>query len=241
MEIKKSEIDFERFGVVTAKASFESSEEISGALEWCNENQVEMLIVRCPTSDVNLVQNLERDRFLLTDTLVYYRKKAVETAPLVLPTGYTWRFAQKEDAEKVEALAAQTFKGYTGHYHADSRLSPEDADLVYSSWAANSCRDKNVADAVILIERDKEIAAFATLKRVENYMFEGVLFGVSPAHQGKSLYGALMQLAQRWGSESGMSQMLVSTQITNLAVQKVWCRQGFEPFKSSYTFHRWFS
>jgi hypothetical protein len=23
-------------------------------------------------------------------------------------------------------------------------------------------------------------------------------------------------------------------------VQKVWCRQGFEPSKSYYTFHKWF-
>jgi hypothetical protein len=34
--------------------------------------------------------------------------------------------------------------------------------------------------------------------------------------------------------------MLISTQITNVAVQKVWTRLGFEPSRSYYTFHKWF-
>jgi hypothetical protein len=36
-----------------------------------------------------------------------------------------------------------------------------------------------------------------------------------------------------------MARMVVSTQITNLAVQKVWVRQGFELTGSYYTFHLW--
>ena len=34
--------------------------------------------------------------------------------------------------------------------------------------------------------------------------------------------------------------MVLSTQVTNLAVQKVWSRLGFEPSRSYYTFHLWF-
>jgi GNAT superfamily N-acetyltransferase len=241
MKITLSEIDKERFGVVIAKASIGPDDSIQSVISWCESANVEMLIVRTPTDDIGLVQTMEQAGFYLTDTLVYYRNKAIATKPVTIPDGYTWRLAGPQDAAAIENLAAKTFNGYAGHYHADPRINRADADLVYSSWAMNSCRDKTVADAVLLIEHGQEIAGFATVKSVESYMFEGVLFGVNPAYQGKNLYSSLMQLAQHWGHELDFGQMLVSTQITNLAVQKVWCRQGFEPFKSFYTFHRWFS
>ncbi|WGG51371.1 GNAT family N-acetyltransferase [Rugamonas sp. DEMB1] len=69
---------------------------------------------------------------------------------------------------------------------------------MYSSWAGHSCRDTAVADAVLLLEHAGAPVAFATLKRHDAVQFEGVLFGVHPAHQGRRLYQALMRLAQDW-------------------------------------------
>lgn len=241
MNIYLSELDEIRFGTKTAKITIEAKDNIENIIEWCELEEVQMLIARCSSDDMNLVQSMERLGFFLTDTLIYYRNKKILSNINAVPNGYSWRLANATDASTVEILAGETFTGYSGHYHSDPNINKFDADLVYSSWAGNSCRDKAVADGVLLIENGKEIAAFATLKRIESYMFEGVLFGVSPAHQGKGLYSSLMQLAQNWAKELDFRQMIVSTQLTNLAVQKVWCRQGFEPFKSCYTLHKWFS
>jgi hypothetical protein len=49
-----------------------------------------------------------------------------------------------------------------------------------------------------------------------------------------------MVAAMAWLAARGRTRMVVSTQITNLAVQKVWARLGFEPSSSYYTLHRWF-
>jgi len=241
MRISLSELVRLRFGFVTAKVNLVAGDDLAEALDWCEKNRAEFLIARLPTDQIQMVQAMERAGFMLSDTLVYFRKKNLETIASDLPTGYSWRLAQTGDHAEVEELAMKTFAGYTGHYHADSKLKKIDSDLVYSSWAANSCVDKQLADAVILIENDQKIAAFATVKKVETYMSEGILFGVAPEHQGKSLYAALMSLAQQWSTNATLSQMIVSTQITNLAVQKVWCRQGFEPHQSFYTFHKWFA
>jgi hypothetical protein len=43
-----------------------------------------------------------------------------------------------------------------------------------------------------------------------------------------------------WGLKQGFQQMLYSTQITNIAVQKVWVRLGAELDHAYYTFHKWF-
>lgn len=150
------------------------------------------------------------------------------------------RLAAPEDAQRLEALALETFHDYSGHYHADTRLKKEDCDQVYASWAANSCKEQKAADAVILLEQDDEIAAFATQKILSKEGFDGILFGVAPAHRGKNLHLSLMKESQNWGLRNGYTRMVTSTQITNLAVQKNWCRLGFEPEKSYYTFHKWF-
>jgi GNAT superfamily N-acetyltransferase len=236
-----SELDRLRFGVTTAKATLEGSEQVAELMHWCGEHDVQMLIARCPTTELPLVQQMEQAGCFLTDTLVYFAKRHIVAEPVELPEGYTSRVATAADADAVGRLAGLTFAGYFGHYHMDSRLDRRDADQVYLEWAAKSCSNPAVADAVLLIEQGDEIAAFATLKVHNAREFEGVLFGVHPAHQGKRLYHALMQLAQNWARERGIVHMIVSTQVTNLSVQKVWCRQGFEPSKSYYTFHKWFS
>lgn len=237
-----SPLDRQRFGIVTAKYQLADGAaiDIAAIEQWCAAQQVQLLIARCDSNALAAVQLLEAAGCRLMDTLVYYRKQGLdaEVAPLAAP--YRSRLATAADGDAVAALAARTFAGYMGHYHADARLARVDADLVYSSWAGNACGDRQLADAVILIEADDRLAAFATVKLHDARQFEGVLFGVDPDDQGKRLYAALMQLAQQWGAARGCTQMLVSTQLTNLAVQKVWCRQGFEPSGSLYTLHKWF-
>lgn len=240
MEIALSPLDLERFGVVTAKAALSAADSAAAVAAWCRAQSVQMLIARVPTSAVTLVQQLEQHGAFLTDTLLYYSRKQLVPQAAVLPDGYRWRLATAADAAEVAALAALTFSGYAGHYHADARLDHAAADAVYADWAANSCRSPAVADAVLLIEHDGRLIAFATLKDRSQGLLEGVLFGVHPEHQGRRLYQALMQQAQHWGDANGYRAMTVSTQVVNLAVQKVWCRLGFEPSSSYYTFHQWF-
>jgi GNAT superfamily N-acetyltransferase len=240
MKIALSAIDRERFGVVTAKTTLDGSEPVPELMQWCGAHGVQMLIARCATTELAQVQQLEQAGCFLTDTLVYFQKRHIAHQDVALPDGYTTRLATAADAEAVGVLAGLTFEGYFGHYHVDARLDKRDADLVYSSWAANSCGNPAVADAVVLIEHGGRIAAFATVKVHSAQEFEGVLFGVHPGHQGKRLYHALMQLTQNWARERAISHMIVSTQVTNLSVQKVWCRQGFEPARSYYTLHKWF-
>ncbi|CAE6812093.1 dTDP-fucosamine acetyltransferase [Paraburkholderia domus] len=239
MEARLSDIDKARFGVSTLKISADANDRVDDLLAAQQDTQAQLSIIRVPSDHLHLVQDLEEKGAFLADSLVYFRKKQVSEYAEVLPVAYTYRLATPADAERVEELAKQTFQGYLGHYHADRRLERADCDAVYESWAGNSCRDEAVASSVILIERDQEIAAFATLKIADNNAFEGVLFGVSPAHQGKGLYMSLMKLAENWGNERKIRQMFVSTQVTNSTVQKAWCRLGFEPYKSYYTLHRW--
>lgn len=241
MKYSLSEIDRLRFGVITAKLNIEAGDDVASLFASAKKNQVELMIIRVLADNLTVVQELEKEGAFLTDTLVYYRKNDMEQCPESLPQGYMARIATSTDASKLEVVALATFAGYFGHYHSDSRLNKRDCDLVYSSWAASSCTSKSVADAVLLIEKNDVIAAFATIKVTSQNEIEGVLFGVAPEHRGKGLHFSLMTLSQNWAVTNKYKNIITSTQLINTAVQKNWCRLGFEPDKSYYTFHKWFS
>lgn len=239
MEIYLSNIDQERFSRVIAKAKIDDSDDIRQLIVTARQMEAELIILRLPTTAVKAVQTLEKYGAILTDTLVYFQKKKINKYDVRLPDGYIACAAQSCDADEVSHLAADTFKGYLGHYHTDDRLDKSDSDDVYTSWAKNSCLKGTFADDVILIKKHHEIAAFATLKKINENSFEGVLFGVGIKHQGRGLHLNLMQLSQNWGFDNNLNRMLTSTQITNVTVQKNWCRVGMEPLNSFYTFHLW--
>jgi Acetyltransferase (GNAT) family len=239
MKFDLSNIDNLRFGVITGKAKIQKGDSIDALMRTAHSRRVELLIVRLPTDEIELCQQLELAGGLLTDTLTYFEKNAIEEYQIALQDGYMHTTADAKDADQLEQVAALSFNGYFGHYHADPYLSRVDCDAVYSSWARNSCLQRTVADEVILIMHQTKIAAFATLKKIDHNDFEGILFGVAPSHQEKGLHCNLIKLSENWGVKNGFKRFFSSTQINNVTVQKNWCRVGMVPFESFYTFHLW--
>jgi hypothetical protein len=238
--VSLSPIDEERFGIQTARASVSSPEEIMQVLDFCQKNQVIFLIARCPVSELFTVQHMEQQRFLLMDTLVYYVRRLAKPPIPEDHNSSRVRFIRPGDEKEVQEIAAQSFQGYKGHYHADPRLNQELCDEAYVSWAVRSCTSRDVAHEVLVAEIDGRLAGFATLRRNNDEDGEGVLYGVAPWAQGRGVYRSFMVQSMEWGKTQGLKRMLYSTQITNVAVQKVWVRVGAEISHAYYTFHKWF-
>ena len=232
-----SPLEEQRFGVRTVRVNAFERTELPSLLAFCRAHAVRMLIARCPSTDLASVQALEEAGGRLMDTLVYYglelaRKQPSPPAPRV-------RLARAEEVDILVAIAEESFRDYRGHYHADARLERAACDATYTSWVRRSVLDRSVADAVYTCELDEKLAAFATLRANSPDEGEGVLFGVAPWAQGRGIYADLILAGIEWCRARGMARMVVSTQVTNLAVQKVWVRQGFEPTGSYYTLHLW--
>jgi len=138
-------------------------------------------------------------------------------------------------------VASEAFKGYMGHYHADRRLDSSKCDAGYSSWAERSCTARDAADEVLVAEHGGKVTGFATLRLNSPQEVEGLLFAVAPESQGKGICRSFMVRSLQWCQEQGAKRMVISTQVTNVSMQKVWCRTGFEPSRSYYTFHKWFT
>ena len=239
-----SEVDSERFGVRVARAHVDGNN-LQQAVEFCAAERINLLIARCPTTELHAAQKMEGLGFSLMDTLVYYSFDLTKRA---IPDRSSEAHVRKfvlEDKAQIERVAAGAFKGYHGHYHADPRLDPKKCDEGYVSWAVRSYTSKQVATEVLVAEREKKIVGFLTLrlngpKLNSPKEVEGVLFAVAPEAQGTGVGHSLLAEGLKWCKEQRASDMVISTQVTNLAVQRVWCRVGFEPAHSYYTFHKWF-
>lgn len=235
-----SEIDRVRFGMVTAKATVDSLDELGDAFAACEKSSVAMLILRTKSENHAVVQAAERRGAILTDTLVYFSKRVMPGFLAAIPSGISIRQATPEDAPRLRHLAAQIFRNYGGHYHTDKRLPTELADEVYASWAENACLYRSTADAVLLAETGKALLGFSVLKKVGDTTFDCCLLGVADAARGQGLFGHLLAASQEWGASQKLATLEYSTQIVNLAAQRGLCRAGFLPFKSYHTFHKWF-
>jgi GNAT superfamily N-acetyltransferase len=238
--VQLSEIDTDRFGIRIARASHLTPDQLDHVLGYCGSYSIRMLIARCSTAELALAQEMERRGFLLMDTLVYYsfdfRKKNIPS-----DTGMAEiRTIRPGEEKEVRTIARESFRGYFGHYHADSALDRQACDDAYTSWAENSCVKEGFADHVLTAVSKGRLAGFATLRMNSPDEAEGVLFGVAPFAQGAGIYRSFIVRGLEWAHQRGAVRMVVSTQITNLAVQKVWVRVGYEPSHSFYTFHKWF-
>jgi len=237
--VEFSQVESERFGVRVARAHV-GAKNFAQVLDFCAAEQINLLIARCSTKELATAQKMESLGFLLMDTLVYYafdlEKRAI---PDDSGRAHVRSFVP-EDKTQIETVAAAAFAGYHGHYHADPRLDPRKCDEGYVSWAVRSCTSKEVATEVLVAEIDEKIVGFLTLRLNRPKEVEGVLFGVAPEAQGIGVGRALIVTGLESCKKQHAERMVISTQVTNVPVQRVWCRVGFEPAHSFYTFHKWF-
>jgi GNAT superfamily N-acetyltransferase len=238
-QVYLSAIDEERFGFRTARASDLTADGLAAVLEYCREHGVRLLIARCKVSEMRAAQAMERAGFALMDTLVCYGRALIGLPPPADAGGVEIRLIRPGEEESVKAIAAESFRGYAGHYHADDRIDRTIVEEIYPSWALRSCVSRDVADDVLVAELDGVLAGFATMRLNSPEEGEGVLFAVAPSAQGRGIYRSFMVHGTEWCRARHAKRMVVSTQIVNAAVQKVWTRLGFEFSHASYTFHKW--
>lgn len=237
--VSLSAIDKERFGIVTAREPQFTHGALDETLRFCRANAVELLIARCDTTDLAAAQAMERAGGRLMDTLVYYVRDLGRPLPEASDAAHV-RALRPGDVDQVRSVASEAFRGYFGHYHADPRLDRAKCDATYASWAERSCIEPAAASKVLVSEHDGRIGGFLTLLERGPEEQEIILNGVHPALQRHGVYRGLVLAAMAHARAEGARRLSVSTQLTNIGVQKTWVRLGFEPWRSHYTFHLWF-
>lgn len=240
MPAELSPLDSDRFGFPIYRARCATSDEVSTAITDSRAAGGELLILRFPCGADDILPLLSEWRGCrVADTLVHYERKTESPPVLRDMPGYAARLASLPDRTPVAALAGTLFGTYTSHYSANPRTN-DAAKLSsgYAEWATSFIQEDTNARFCVLIERPEqgELAAFAGSERLSD-MGHAVLFGVSEAHQKRGLYRQLIEHTIQQFAAQGCTRVQLSTQVQNVAVQKVWTRCGFELLTAEYTVH----
>lgn len=240
MPIELNDLETARFGIVAARVMDESAspEQIEAA---ARAQSVQMLTARVDLDDLPRVHRLEEAGYRLMDTLVYYARALDDIAdPSPSPAGELLRPAVATDAPAVGDVARAAFTGYLGHYHADPRLDDSAADAAYVEWAETSVQSCDARRPAWVALYAGQIVGFLTLRLNSASEIEIVLNAVHQGMRRRGLYRRLVEKAISTGRSAGCERIIVSTQINNYAVQRVWARLGFTLSHGRYTFHKWF-
>jgi ribosomal protein S18 acetylase RimI-like enzyme len=234
-----SDIDTERFGIKTARVIGLTTDRLPSILDFCAKKQVTLLIARCNLTDLEAAQAMEKEGFLLMDTLVYYNLDLTRrTVPAdngvarVRPAGI-------HEEEGMILVAKESFRGYCGHYHADQRLDNHKCDEAYVDWARKAFASRD-SENFLVGDIEGTIVGFGVLRM--NNPDEGEMFlgGIHPHFQGQRIYHSFLCKAMEWCLSKNAKKMIISTQLKNISVQKVLIKLGFELSRGYYTYHKWF-
>lgn len=232
-------IETNRFGIRCARV-IEPHAPLARIHRLAREQDIQFLSVRVPTNEISRVQALEDDGFRLMDSLVYYQAMLGATLPEPAEiAGVIIRDAAASDANAVGDVAAKAFSGFFGHFHADDRLSKTDADAVYIDWAKTSVVSSDVDLPVLVAETEGQLVGFLAAKRLDNETGDIVLNAVHPDWQGRGIYGVLLDHGLKLLLAAGCREVVTSTQLNNIAVQRAWGKRGLRMQKSFYTLHKW--
>ena len=239
MPIEINALETARFGIIAARIidAQATPDEIDAA---SRDKDVKMLTVRIDVADLKRVHAFEAAGYQLMDTLLYYGRSLCDLPPKRAELEIiSCRKGLAKDAEAVARVAHAGFAGYMGHYHSDPRLDAAAADAAYVEWAKNSTTHTSAKAPVFVAEHDGQIVGFITLRHNSEDETEIVLNAVQPSQQGRGIYSVLLAHTLNHAHLTGARRAIISTQIINYSVQRVWSRLGFIHERSFYTFHKW--
>jgi hypothetical protein len=236
--IRLSQIDTDRWGVVTARADGLDVEQLGPALDFCASHDVQLLIARCRVEDLATTHAMGKAGFLLMDTLVYYERDLVKS-PISGPANGPIELMRPGDEDVVEAIARECFRDYSGHYHADLRLDRDACTETYASWARSLCEP--AGGRFVLMAGEPGIRVGFSAFRLEPLnVGEHVLGAVLPAARGAGLHRNLTLAGMLRLQAAGAETFITSNHLGNWSAHPSWTTAGLHPFSAYHTFHRWF-
>lgn len=194
-----------------------------------------IVVLRYPSSEDWLATELSKSnlKMLPTDTLVYWENK--RTWPeLQNPRISLKQCKFDEDLEKAICVVRNSFKNYRTHWSQDPRTEHFDMAVGYEEWV-NHLFQKS--DSILqYAEQDGEPVGMMAMS-FNNQKYEVLLAGVIKDVQGAGIYGEMFQTAMNQISLGLEIECTISTQVSNIRVQRSWINLGLKPAKSINVFH----
>lgn len=237
----------ERFGVPTSRTTVGANsidaagdlmplaEEIHRQIE---RSSATINILRYPSRMTGLFRelNLPGKRVLPAGALIYWGAPGQRADTASSQGTEVLSFARRSEwLPEVMSVVADSFEGYTNHYAVNPLIPATAVVEGYSEWAAAT-----IASATNVVIAAKaatgEVVGVAVIA-VAGAVWEIELASVSQSAQRQGHYTRLMHRVLAESHKKGASQVVISTQSHNIAVQQAWVKLGLIPMLSIDTVH----
>lgn len=237
--LKYHKIDSQRFGLVIYRARLEEIDATS-LLNQILENNVDTAIIRIPTVNLSQLHRLEKTAmpFIVADTLAYYKKDLIGMKPKeLLHKDLTFKRAGQADHERLNYIVKESFGNYVNHYRINPFFDNQSVTEGYQDWVRSYAED-NDERICWLVNRGDDTIGFATFNFQAEGKAKGILYGVLPNERGKGIFRDIMRYAENYALKNEETTMMqTTTQIENIAVQKLWTSEGYVLDHTSNTIH----
>lgn len=227
---KLDNFDSEVFGFKVAKIlSIGSKEDVKPLMRELSDNNIKYATYRVETSNFRLIQALQEAKFLIVDGII-----SLEASLSPLATDNDIPEIREASEKDSPALKKMTLGLYLlSRIYNDPLISKETADKFFVRWVENSVKGK-VVDSVLIWDEGGKISGYITLQKKGQIP----LIGVSKDARGKGIAKKLIQASFNKFREWGVKNVIIETQISNIAALRVDQDCGFKPVKSYLTL-RW--
>lgn len=236
-----SPLDTKRFGMRIAKVNqFEDNPEF--LISQLKENGVKLVISKINAANIKLLNQLENIGFRIKDSQLTYSYSLTNFNPQlesVFTDDVIVRNYQPSDETELSKILLESFDGY-GHYHASDVLDKTKCADIYRDWGIRGCKDKQVADIVIVAEYENKPVGMLSFKKTvsesETYAAGGV-GAVSKDLRGKNIFKMLTVKGLLWGIENNCAREEHNVLTTNFAVNSSFSSIGFKVSNAFFTLH----
>jgi GNAT superfamily N-acetyltransferase/RimJ/RimL family protein N-acetyltransferase len=229
-----------------------SSDAAEGLIEQIVEHAgkcgIECLTAKIHPRSTATIHALERNGFLLMDTLVDYlfdfsRMPFDQVVPPRRTTGLSTRLSKPADLPEILEVAERAFKNHFGRYNADSQLPPGAAKDVYREWARSSFN--GWADWITIAQVRGRIAGYAIWKKASALETKhGIdvlhynLVAIHPHFVGRGVFAALTYDGMRMFRQYA-NHFTAPTHVTHSAIHRLCFELGWQITGARHSFHKW--
>lgn len=197
----------------------------------------DLAVVRYPSGKIEFAEIIEPNKYrvVLTDPTVYWKNKK---SLVHESTDDQFQLSEvtSTDISSVEHVVDSAFNDYQSHWQFNPRTKDIEMSEAYSEWVVNSIENPSI-HVFLMSDTGAAGPIGIAMVQIEGNVLEIMLAGIVKERQGQALYGRLLTHLTNFGSARGVDQVVISTQASNINVQKAWITQGWVPSMTIHTLH----
>lgn len=236
-----SDVESRRFGLRIARGVVGVDEKPDQICADIAVLRPDIAIFRCNAGDTRQIDALVSAGLVPrhADTLLYYRIGLhSQTVRETLVPEVRIEQASAADVRALESIVRSGFDGYRNHYHANPLLSPAAILDGYVEWALDYVLRPGDEKQTWVSRVDGQARTFVTCRvYADRSEVEIILNATDPDWAGRGLYSALLRFLIGHYRQLGLSALVISTQVWNYDVQRVWSRTGLVLDRAFDTYH----